>query len=190
MSKPARPDYETPSILSDSPLTGGDPADFHFDAFAATLARLIADKNTRTPLTIGVSGRWGSGKTSLLRRLQCQLDQTACLLERDKPEKLDFVNPKESPGTQFRVCRTVWFNAWKYADEDTLLVALVRVIVQTMASDDLVSQVIAKLLDPSYPRRDVVNTVLSWFSIKTPLVEAKLTTGKPFPTALPRGPPC
>jgi len=182
MSDPSHPDYETPSILSDSPLAGDDSAHFHFDAFAATLARLIADKSARTPMTIGVSGRWGAGKTSLLRRLQAQLDQTACLLERGQPEMLDFANPTESPASQFRFCRTVWFNAWKYAEEDALLVALVRVIVQSMAADGLVNQVIAKLLDPSYPRRDVVETVLSWFSLKTPVGDLGLSAGKPVPT--------
>jgi hypothetical protein len=53
---------ETPIILSDNPLRREDenPAHFHFEQFAATLARLIADKRTDTPLTIGVSGSWGS----------------------------------------------------------------------------------------------------------------------------------
>lgn len=121
--------YETPEILSDSPLTNAeDKAHFHFDDFAAMLARLIAHKNTRTPLAIGVSGPWGSGKTTLLRRVQRQLDQTASLSEKSEPAAIEFVNPDETPEKDFRVCRTVWFNAWKYADEDALLVALVRSI--------------------------------------------------------------
>ena len=127
MAKSAKRNYETPAILSDSPLSQHDESvHFHFDEFAVTLARLIADKNTRTPLTIGVSGAWGAGKTTLLRRVQRQLDQTQTLLERDRLARIDFVNPKENPEQQFRICRTVWFNAWKYADEDALLVALVR----------------------------------------------------------------
>jgi len=184
MAKPVKRQYETPAILSDSPLTGRDDekVHFHFDEVAVTLARLIADKNTRTPLTIGVSGPWGSGKTTLLRRVQRQLDQTQSLLKRNQPARIDFVNPQEIPEQQFRLCRTVWFNAWKYADEDSLLVALVRRIVQTMAEDELVNKVIAKILDPSYPRRDVIDTVLSWFKIKTDIIEAGLNTGEPQPT--------
>ena len=175
--------YETPHILHDLPLDDNDEAHFHFDQFAATLARLIADKNTRTPLTIGISGAWGSGKTTLMKRAQCQLDQTKVLLDRGKPIiNIPFVNPDENPEETFRVCRTVWFNAWKYADEDELLVALVRKIVQSMADDDWVSKVIGKLLDPSYPRRDVVNTVLSWFKIKGAGGEIGLDTGEPKPT--------
>ncbi len=63
-------DYETPQILHDAPLRHDDVHHFHFDEFAVTLCRLIADKNTRTPLTIGVSGSWGSGKTTLLKRVR------------------------------------------------------------------------------------------------------------------------
>ncbi len=44
---PRRP-YETPNILSDAPLDREeDQAYFHFDEFAVTLARLIADQNTQ-----------------------------------------------------------------------------------------------------------------------------------------------
>lgn len=179
MARPDKRKFETPQILSDSPLSKKDDekVHFHFDEFAITLARLIADKNTRTPLTIGISGPWGSGKTTLLQRVQRQLDQTQTLLERDKPARLDFVNPQENPEQKFRVCRTVWFNAWKYAEEDALLVALVRRIVQTMAQDGLVNQAIGKLLDPSYPRRDVVDTVLSWFKTRTYAVVPRLMVG-------------
>ena len=176
--------YETPEILSDSPLTHAeDKAHFHFDDFAATLARLIAHKNTRTPLAVGVSGPWGSGKTTLLRRVQRQLDQTASLLEKDKPALIEFVNPDETPERDFRACRTVWFNAWKYADEDALLVALVRVIVQTMYADDFISKGLAAIFEPFTDRRDVIDTVLGWFSIKTPFGDLKLNTGEPQPTA-------
>lgn len=42
--------FETPHILYDLPLDKSDMAHFHFDNFAATLARLIASKETRTPL--------------------------------------------------------------------------------------------------------------------------------------------
>jgi formylglycine-generating enzyme required for sulfatase activity len=177
-----KPIFETPHILHDLPLARSDQAHFHFDEFAVTLARLIADKETRTPLTIGISGAWGSGKTTLLRRLQRQLDQTVVLLDPTKPALLDFVNEDEVPQKRFRACRTVWFNAWKYADEEQLLVALVRVIVQEMFKDDFVSKSAAVLLEPFTPRRDVINTVLGWFSIKVGDVGVGVNTGDPKPT--------
>lgn len=177
-------DYETPNILLDAPLRKADAAYFHFDDFAATLARLIADKNTPTPLTICISGPWGSGKTTLLKRIQQQLEQTLILLKRTQPcLGIEFVNPNENPEQKYRVCQTVWFNAWKYADDDELLVALIRKIVQTMAKDGRVMNAIqARVNDPTYPRRDVLNTVLNWFSIKTPIGDIKPGTGEPQPT--------
>ena len=170
--------FETPRTLHDWPLIHNEKALFSFDEFAVTLARLIADKGTKTPLTIGVSGRWGSGKTTLLHRVERMLSQTETLYEPGKPAVLEFCNGDENPQTQFRPCRTVWFNAWKYADEEQLLVALIRVIVQEMTRDDIVSKVLGKLLDPSYPRRDVVGTVLGWFSIKVGDVGVALNTGE------------
>ena len=185
MSKSSKRHYETPIILSDAPLgKAEDQAYFHFDDFARTLARLIADRETRTPLTIGISGAWGSGKTTLLRRIQRQLDQTTQL----KPEgteaiQLEFTNPEENPQQEFRVCRTVWFNAWKYADEEALLVALVRVIVHAMFADEsFSSKAIAALIEPFTARRNVIDTVLSWFSIKVDGMEMSLNTGKPEKT--------
>ncbi|MBI3244471.1 MAG: SUMF1/EgtB/PvdO family nonheme iron enzyme [Chloroflexi bacterium] len=175
------PHLLTPRILHDLPLDQPDDvAEFNFHEYTNTFARLIADPATRTPLVIGVSGKWGSGKTTLLRTLQAKLDETQALKE--NLSKLSFANDDDE-NKNFRRCRTVWFNAWKYADEDELLVALVRVIVQTMSEDSIVSQVLSKLNDPAYPRRDVVATVLSWFAIKLPGdVEVGLNTGTPKET--------
>jgi len=169
----------TPHIIHDLPIArekDGDPQ-FSFDAYANTFARLIADRKTRTPIVIGVSGKWGSGKTTLLKTIQAKLDETSHRLEEARYSFLG----SDSEG-DFRRCRTVWFNAWKYSDEDELLVALVRVIVQEMSRDGIVEQFLAKINDPAYPRRDVANTVLSWFGIKTPLGDLKLNTGTPVET--------
>ena len=140
--------FETPRILSDLPLEQRDTAQFHFDEFAITLARLIADKETRTPLTIGISGAWGSGKTTLLRRIKYQLDETNVLLDLSKPAVLDFVNEDEVPQQQYRACRTVWFDVWKYAGEDQILAALLRVIVEEMRRDGFWSKIKAELRGP------------------------------------------
>jgi formylglycine-generating enzyme required for sulfatase activity len=171
----------TPGILHDLPLRS-EQADFHFEEFATTLARLIASKHTRTPLTIGVSGSWGAGKTTLLHRLRRMLAQTEVFYDKSKPELMDFVGKEEEPRKLFRPCRTVWFNAWKYAGEEALLVALMRVIVREMFADDFVAKSAAALLEPFTPRRNVIETVLSWFSIKVMDTGVTLTTGAPQET--------
>ena len=66
----------------------------------------------------------------------------------------------------FRACKTVWFDAWKYSNEDHLLAALIRVILATMAGGGLGDKFWSQVLDKSYPRRDVIATFLSFFSLK------------------------
>ena len=55
------------SILSDQPT---DKDQLDFDPYARTLAEMIVDPGTKTPLTIGVFGDWGQGKTSLLQMVR------------------------------------------------------------------------------------------------------------------------
>ena len=84
------------SILSDQPA---DEDRLDFGPYAQTLADVVADPDTDTPLTIGVFGGWGRGKTSLMRMVRRRLEATA--------------------ESEFPV-RTVWFNAWLYNREEAL----------------------------------------------------------------------
>jgi formylglycine-generating enzyme required for sulfatase activity/tRNA A37 threonylcarbamoyladenosine biosynthesis protein TsaE len=163
--------WETPQILSDLPLRETDKAHFHFDEFAATLARLVADPDTRTPLTIGVSGAWGSGKTTLLQRMKTLLDT------RDAKGRPFFANANE-PADKFRTCKTVWFDAWKYSDEDELLVALVRVILNAMERGNLREQFWAEVLDKTAPHYDVLATFVNMFKVKFGGLEIGLDLNK------------
>lgn len=156
---PAKPKWETPKILSDLPLRDEKETKFHFNEFAVTLARLIAAPTTRTPLTIGISGAWGSGKTTLLQRIQEQL--ASC----DGKKTPSFANPGES-GKDFRKCKTVWFDAWKYNDDNEILAALVRVILDAMHKDGLFATILAEWEDPRQPKYDWVGMFLNAFQLK------------------------
>ena len=46
-------------ILSDQPA---DEDELNFNPYARTLAEIVADPATHTPLTIGVFGDWGQAK--------------------------------------------------------------------------------------------------------------------------------
>jgi formylglycine-generating enzyme required for sulfatase activity len=89
------------TILDDLPA---EQDTLDFEPYVATLADIIASPSTRTPLTIGVFGTWGAGKTSLMRMVRNRL-------------------PKGF--------RWTWFDAWKYEGKETLWRAL---LLQVLAA--------------------------------------------------------
>lgn len=156
---PARK-YQTPEIMHDAPIREMKSADFHFEDFAATLARLVASVDTHTPLTIGINGAWGSGKTSLLWCVKDMLDH---------PKGADGKMPHRFAAGEegkFRECKTVWFDAWKYNDEDALLVALVRVILQAMQRGTLGDKFKAWLENPLESTWDLPAMFVNAFEAK------------------------
>ncbi|MBI5649862.1 MAG: SUMF1/EgtB/PvdO family nonheme iron enzyme [Chloroflexi bacterium] len=149
----------TPLIFNDEPVPQNEIAYFQFQPYADTLARLIAAKTTRTPLTIGVFGEWGTGKTTLLQSIRDRLDETK-RLGKDTP--LSFINSDEH--SKFRHCRTVWFNAWKYGHEKEILVALVESILRQMRDDGFIQEMYATMADPTRPHLRVAEAALSVLS--------------------------
>lgn len=103
----ANPAKKRIDAIADSPTTN-DLLGFNRLVKPITQQILNAtDENT--PLTIGVYGEWGSGKTSFLQMV-------------DKTLEENDVYP-------------VWFNAWKYDQEDNLWSALIQTILdQTRVS--------------------------------------------------------
>jgi|GEM_PF-2622599 len=101
-------------------LTKDDRDEFDFEDYSAPLARrlLAADP----PFTLGIFGRWGSGKTTLMDRIDDQLRKQLSLNTKSKKSIL-----------------TIKFNAWQYDREDAIwrallvhtLEALERYLVKT-----------------------------------------------------------
>ena len=89
-------------ILDDLPAQR-DALDFQ--PYIDTLADVISSPNTQTPLTIGVFGGWGSGKTTLMG-----------LVEKGLPANY----------------RTAWFDAWKYERENDLWRALLLTVLDAL----------------------------------------------------------
>jgi predicted KAP-like P-loop ATPase len=61
-------------IISDDPARKNKVV-FGFEAYARTLAELIAFRDNRTPLVVGIYGPWGSGKTTLMEAIITKLDE-------------------------------------------------------------------------------------------------------------------
>ncbi len=93
------------SIIIDDLPTDKDALDFA--PYVEALVKIV--KTARTPLTVGVFGKWGSGKTSLMRMVKSRL-------------------PKTFP--------VVWFDAWKYEREEALWRALIVRVLGTLRAEE------------------------------------------------------
>ena len=116
-------------IYSDEPCR--DSVCFGFDGYALTLAGLITNRDNETPLVIGIFGSWGSGKTTLMEAIKGLLDGRSV---QNLAERLG------ASAEEMRLCKTVWFQAWKYDKESEILAGLLETIFQTMAADDFFSK--------------------------------------------------
>lgn len=86
--------------MSDRPLEEGDPDPLNFGGLARGLSRFLRNENTQPPLTVAVTGAWGTGKSSLMNLLRSDLRRNGL--------------------------RPVWFNAWHHQEEENLLAALLQ----------------------------------------------------------------
>ena len=97
---------EKSTIIDDLP-TDKDALDF--TPYAEALVKIV--KTARTPLTVGVFGRWGSGKTSLMRMVRKRVTE-------------EFAFP------------VVWFDAWKYEREEALWRALIVRVLGALRAEE------------------------------------------------------
>jgi hypothetical protein len=153
------PDDAPPASLLDDLPTDRDALDF--DPYVAALAGLVASPATRTPLTIGVFGTWGAGKTSLMRMVRGKL-----------PESF----------------RTAWFDAWKYEKEETLWRALLLQVLSALKGavpknkpDDLeaLSDLETALYQP-VDREKVGGLTIDWGRLGAGLGEGAVQIGLAF----------
>src|SRR5262245_50883214 len=67
-----------------------------FEPYARTLASLLVSPQTEPPLTLGVLGSWGSGKTSLMRQIDSELKKLR--------------DDLQQPAVHHQV---IWVNVWQ-----------------------------------------------------------------------------
>lgn len=91
-------------LASDRPLEQSHLDRLGFDQVARSISRFLQNVATEPPLTLALTGPWGTGKSSLMKLLQADLDRGGL--------------------------RTIWFNAWHHQKEQHLLAALLESIRQ------------------------------------------------------------
>jgi len=104
-----KPETDNPNISevdgrlsSDRPLEPDDLDVLGLSSIALGLSRFLRNKKTLPPLTVAINGEWGTGKSSLMNLLRCDLKS-------------------------YGMC-PVWFNAWHHQKEEHLLAALLQTV--------------------------------------------------------------
>jgi|GEM_PF-4494595 len=103
------------SLASDQPLADGihprDQDQLAFWSHVEAFSSLILSRETSLPLSIGLFGDWGSGKSFLMRSLAASLDQRARQVRAAAPD------PRDRDHWHGRVV-SIHFNAWHFAGSD------------------------------------------------------------------------
>jgi hypothetical protein len=118
-------------MLADAPLADTRQDFFGFTAYADALARLIDSEGTDTPLTLAISGRWGSGKTSLARMVERRLAQSTAQRSGERP------------------IITCWFDAWMHNDAEHLGAAMAGSVARVAGANRPIWRRILEPLPPS-----------------------------------------
>ena len=98
-------DGDTLQPLTDNPITDSRDDAFHFGPYVDVLHAAV-EQAAPLPLTVGVFGSWGTGKSSFLRLWQ----------RRQEAQQV----------------RTIWFNPWKYDRKVEVWAALLHTILSEM----------------------------------------------------------
>ena len=91
-----------PALISDTPIEKKSEATLPMRKIVERICAFVRNSNAAAPLTVAVTGRWGTGKSSLMRLVQEDLrnDDSPC----------------------------VWFNAWHHQNETHLFASLMESI--------------------------------------------------------------
>jgi hypothetical protein len=106
-------------ILGDSPTTEDG---LGFDPYVNILLEAINNFDATSPLTIGIHGRWGSGKTSLMRMLEKRFEDANSV-------------------------KTIWFNAWAHGREEPIGLALLQQVLIEFQKEEKTKEKIGHLIE-------------------------------------------
>lgn len=111
-----------------------------YDKLAKEIRSMILEATP--PFAIGIYGRWGSGKTSLMRYVMATLGgaeikalplyQDDCFSEisEERRKEIDEIIAEQTDEEkkQIKQIKTIWFNPWQYQHEENPIIALLHEI--------------------------------------------------------------
>ena len=137
--------------VSDIPLSGigGGEDNLNISPYADGLSHFVI--GSQTPMTVGIQGEWGSGKTSLMRLVRRRI-------ENDSDNQLI----------------TFWFETWQYGamgDAETLGLLLMR---------DLAGKLLEALKDQEQLAYNMSDRVKGWLGRATKAIAASAISGSSY----------
>jgi hypothetical protein len=133
-------------IATFDPDRGNPPDSLNIDRYVDAFARVAASKSLKPPLSVGLFGDWGSGKSFFMDRVHERIDdlRAAAATAEDGPYL-------------HNICQ-IKFNAWHYAETD-----LWASLVSTLFNE------LRRYLDGPNPEGDEFNKLLNELEIATAL---------------------
>ena len=121
--------------LSDEPINKKEDDKFHHDAYAEILFRIV--KEVDTPSNIGLFGRWGTGKTSIVKLL------------------IDKLNTKNTSGQKYAYFE---FDAWKHAGDslrEQILLELNRNLGELSDEQKIIDKLFCIIEEETTDKKDI-----------------------------------
>lgn len=112
-------------IIPRRKLEQDNPDQLGTGSYAESLAKFIRD--CETPITIGVQGEWGSGKTSLLNMIREDIEEEERTIQRGK-----VIKGKEE-------YKTIWINTWEHSllrSPEQCLLSIIEELIDEIARVD------------------------------------------------------
>lgn len=133
-------------VNSDNP-EGKDFLDIERDVRA--LSAVIAAKDVTPPISIGLFGDWGSGKSFFMRKMDTQIRKCAKGARESKGKSVFCENIVQ-----------IWFNAWSYMDTD-LWASLATEIFEGLANEIDKDKDLARGTDPATAKARLLASMAS-----------------------------
>lgn len=99
----------TEFFASDKPIENEVDDVLGFNALAKSISKFLRHSHTSPPLTLGISGPWGKGKSSLMRLVQSDLNKVGA--------------------------RSAWINAWHHQNEEQFLYGVMAILKDSVLPD-------------------------------------------------------